>query len=149
MSHSFILLGNLIQEIHVSFWENSLKNSNGNTWQTFATSTQKLHWSNVMPRLWQPLCVFIDLNIISPKHIMRFSFLKTYKKYRKAVRWCASLTWLILLIWLFWMIWLMKLNYNNIFRLDQISCSFRIIKSITISHGSRFCEILHQNHNIS
>ena len=71
------------------------------------------------------------------------------KKYRKAVRWCASLTWLILLIWLFWMIWLMKLNYNNIFRLDQISCSFRMIRSITISHGSRFCEILHQNHNIS
>ena len=63
------------------------------------------------------------------------------KKYRKAVRWCASLTWLIWLIWLFWMIWLMKLIYNNIFRSNQISRSFR------------FYEICHQDnqvrHNIS
>ena len=53
------------------------------------------------------------------------------KKYRKAVRWCASLTWLISLIWLIWMIWLMKLNDNKIYRLSKITRIFRSDKSLS------------------
>ena len=111
---------------------------------------------------------------------------KSTKKYRKAVRWCASLIrslyWLIRLIWIgFLDLWvdLTDLVYliewmNPINHICTDVCSISCISwvqiswvitpkskylvvadfmryytRIKISHGCRFHEILHQNHNIS
>ena len=91
------------------------------------------------------------------------------KKYRKTVRWCASLS--CSLYWLIWLIWIGFLDLwvdwtdivhligwlnewiQNVISVDvcqySVSHGFRYYTRINISHDCRFHEILHKIQNIS
>ena len=91
------------------------------------TCCLNLKWSS--PRMDQP--THLSFGPVS------FTFLMKKKEYRKAVWRCASLTWLI------------RYLAVSDFKRYLISTFSKSVTKITIFYCYRFCEISHQNHNIS